>query len=211
VNNADRFFPVVPVDPISGTTTLELWGTKYPNPAASLLVWDAYDNELNQSITIEWPCEHEDLLFGGRYCPSSEASFPQAAQQQFEHGFMIWHEATRSDETKPGGTIYVFYEDGECEQFDDNWRADEPQNDPTLTPPKGLYQPIRGFGKVWRENERIREKLGWAIAPEQGFTGVWQDANPASLSSTQAYIQTIDGRIIALNHGPSNWDFREKY
>ncbi len=51
VNNADRFFPLVPVDPISGTTTLELWGTKYSNPAASLLVWDGG--------SILWPCHQQ--------------------------------------------------------------------------------------------------------------------------------------------------------
>jgi hypothetical protein len=210
VNNADRFFPVVPLDQMSGTITLELGGTKYPNPAASLNIWDANDNAVEQSITIEWPCEHEDVLFDGRYCPGVETRYPQAAQQQFERGFMIWHETLQSDEPGSSSAIYVLYENGACEQFDDTWRADEPDSDPALTPPEGLHQPVRGFGKVWRENESVREKLGWAVAPEQGFTGVWQDARPGSLSSTHAYIQTSDGRIIALSHGPTNWKFEEK-
>jgi hypothetical protein len=211
VGNTDRFFPVVPIDTDVGTMTLELHGTKYPNPAATLHIEDAEGHMLDQSITIEWPCsKHEDVLFGGRYCPSTEVRYPQAAQQQFEHGFMIWHAVTQPDETAPGGTIYVFYDDGKCEQFDDTWQANEPEYDPALTPPEGLYQPVRGFGKAWRENEGIREKLGWAVASEQGFTGIWQDASPSSLSATHEYIQTIDGRIIGLSHGPSNWSFWEK-
>jgi hypothetical protein len=38
--------------------------------------------------------------------------------------------------------------------------------------PPGNYVPIRGFGKVWREgtstrtSTSIRERLGWATAPE---------------------------------------------
>jgi hypothetical protein len=86
--------------------------------------------------------------------------------------------------------------------------AAEPENNPTLKPPERLCQPC-GFGKVWRENEGIREKLGWATTSEQGFTGVWQDASPTSLSATHEYIQTIDGQIIGLSHGPSNWSFWE--
>ena len=27
-------------------------------------------------------------------------------------------------------------------------------------------QPIRGFGKVWRDHEGLRDKLGWATAKE---------------------------------------------
>ena len=36
------------------------------------------------------------------------------------------------------------------------------------TPPAGLVEPVRGFGKVWRENPAVRQALGWATAPENG-------------------------------------------
>jgi len=39
------------------------------------------------------------------------------------------------------------------------------------TPPAGLFAPIRGFGKLWRENAHVRNTLGWATAPEQADRG----------------------------------------
>ncbi len=70
---------------------------------------------------------------------------------------MIWLEDNE--------TIHIFYEDGvgyypehypdwqgHFERFEDTWTPDEPESDPAVVPPEGLYQPIRGFGKVWREN-----------------------------------------------------------
>ena len=39
--------------------------------------------------------------------------------------------------------------------------------DPAITPPSGLRQPERGFGKVWREHPDLREQLGWALEKEQ--------------------------------------------
>jgi hypothetical protein len=29
---------------------------------------------------------------------------------------------------------------------------------------------VRGFGKVWRSEAAVRERLGWATAREQGIT-----------------------------------------
>jgi hypothetical protein len=34
--------------------------------------------------------------------------------------------------------------------------------DPKLTPPNGKRQPTLGFGKIWRENDAVRNALGWA-------------------------------------------------
>jgi uncharacterized protein with LGFP repeats len=35
---------------------------------------------------------------------------------------------------------------------------------------------VRGFGKVWREGTgvKVRERLGWATAPEKGAPGAYQ-------------------------------------
>jgi uncharacterized protein with LGFP repeats len=37
--------------------------------------------------------------------------------------------------------------------------------------------PQRGFNKVWCEGTgaRVRERLGWAVEPEKGGAGAWQD------------------------------------
>ena len=38
-----------------------------------------------------------------------------------------------------------------------------------LCPPCGLYQPKRGFGKVWRGSLDVRNGLGWGTTEERGF------------------------------------------
>lgn len=40
----------------------------------------------------------------------------------------------------------------------------------SLTPPEGLSQPVRGFGKVWREQlGRPQAEVGWALERERGY------------------------------------------
>ena len=48
------------------------------------------------------------------------------------------------------------------------------------TPPPGAYEPVSGFGKLWRgEIEALnagdlRTRLGWATAPESSFESAYQ-------------------------------------
>ena len=65
--------------------------------------------------------------------------------------------------------IYVFFDDGTFQQFDDTWHDGDPPNG-NMSPPPGLFEPQRGFGKVWREGTgaRVRERLGWATATRKG-------------------------------------------
>lgn len=79
---------------------------------------------------------------------------------------------------KPGsGAIWVltFDESGEGGtwlSFVDDWNSDsEIPFDLTVTQPAGLIQPVRGFGKVWRERltDEQRSGIGWATAPEIKF------------------------------------------
>jgi hypothetical protein len=116
---------------------------------------------------------------------------------------MIWLEAD--------GAIYVFYDEPPpgsvgVEQFQDSWTSAEPESDPTIVPPAGLYQAVRGFGKVWREFPQVREGLGWALAPEQGFEGALQhEHHEGSSSGTRTFVRTAGGRVIWWLH-PS-WGF----
>lgn len=45
---------------------------------------------------------------------------------------------------------------------------------PTATPPSGLYRPRRSLGRVWNDHPVVRDRLGWAIAPDQSHTGPFQ-------------------------------------
>ena len=95
--------------------------------------------------------------------------------QRFEHGAMLWVDIFYG----PGvylnyQDIYVLYDDGSFEKFDDDWDNTQPIDDPSIVPPDGFYQPVAGFGKVWREQPGVRDRLGWAIAPESSSDGVIQ-------------------------------------
>lgn len=99
--------------------------------------------------------------------PPTTASFP-GASQLFQSGSMIWVD-------EQGGQIYAFYSNGTFHRVDDTF---DPAIDPESggeTPPEGLQEPVRGFGKVWRTFEVTRTSLGWALADEAGVTVVAQE------------------------------------
>lgn len=87
------------------------------------------------------------------------------AQQDFEHGYMYWI-STRK-------VVWVLIVSpsnpnaGEWRIYNDTFVDGEPEVDPNLNPPNDkLYQPRRGFGKLWRETPGLRDALGWATTPE---------------------------------------------
>jgi hypothetical protein len=84
------------------------------------------------------------------------------AYQPYERGAMLWLG------TGENGTIYVFFNTGAYQQMVDTWREGLDPVAGGESPPNGLFEPIRGFGKIWREVASVREALGWATAPEQG-------------------------------------------
>jgi hypothetical protein len=95
-------------------------------------------------------------------CPVAEATATNAAFQSFEQGLMFWR-ADRRD-------IDVLHTDGWWAGYDDTWDESQPVDDSSLTPPKGLWQPVRGFGKVWRTSLRgPQANIGWALEPERGY------------------------------------------
>ena len=62
-----------------------------------------------------------------------------------------------------------------------------------LAPPAGLLEPIRGFGKVWRENQAVQDALGWATGIEQGNVATAQDFS----NGRMLYIP-VRGEILIL-------------
>ena len=63
----------------------------------------------------------------------------------------------------------------------DTWRDGDSAYDPTIVAPDGFYQPVRGFGKVWRERPGARDSFGWATAEEKGMTAVIQEFTGGSV------------------------------
>ncbi len=92
------------------------------------------------------------------------------AEQLFERGRMYY--------IQPLEQIWVLINDdtdgrsGLWAVYDDTWRDGLPESDPSIEVPEGFVQPIRGFGKLWRENDLVRNELGWGLGDEYGF---WVD------------------------------------
>ncbi len=133
-------------------------------------------------------------------CPTASAVTSSALVQLFEHGQMIWRQDRRQ--------IYASYDDGTWEVFEDTWEEGDPPFDPGLTPPAGMNQPLRQLGKVWREQPRVRERLGWATSDEIAFEGVFQSFERGELIARppgQVYALLEDLRLRELSLGRGIW------
>src|SRR5207302_8294342 len=103
-------------------------------------------------------------------CPTaSEIGIQRAAEEHFQGGYMFWRGDTN--------IIYVFIgtnNHGDVYQVADTWQDGDPTPPSGPIPPRGLYEPVRGFGKVWASDSGLRQALGWATDQESGITGAWQ-------------------------------------
>lgn len=102
--------------------------------------------------------------------PTPTLSQIQVAEQVFEHGRMMW--------IQPRKQIWVMIDDGtgkgQWSTFDDVYQDGESEFDPSLVPPEGKFQPERGFGKLWRENQTLLDTLGWGLTPEFGYVSNYE-------------------------------------
>jgi hypothetical protein len=94
-------------------------------------------------------------------CPLGSTLTYAAAIQTFERGMMIYVGSSPS-------AIYVLYNTGTYTRFADTWIDGVDPISGGEVAPSGLYEPIRGFGKVWRNDMTVRNGLGWATQPEAG-------------------------------------------
>jgi hypothetical protein len=127
-----------------------------------------------QTITVPLTCRFVwmDGHNSSASCPDTPPKTAQATYQAFERGYMVWHVDSMSNTTK---IVWIYFNELESFTTAPDFYAGE-----TLlfdeTPPEGLYQPINGFGSIWITYDNIRERLGWAIAPEQTYTMTYQYA-----------------------------------
>jgi len=135
-------------------------------------------------------------------CPASAEVTTQAAEQEFERGWAYWMQTTDK--------VYILYEDGQApawEVYDETWSTTEPEDDPSLTPPGGLQQPVRGIGKVWRTNTTVKDRLGWAAESELGFTATFQQESGADPQNV--FFSEPSNQLTRLESGGSSWRFGE--
>jgi hypothetical protein len=103
-------------------------------------------------------------------CAIAPATSSWVALQQFERGTMFWRQDTLE--------IAVLMSDATWTAYRDTWKEGQPASDPALAPPEQRYQPMRGFGKVWREQLGGAEaEIGWALDVEYGVETAIQTFN----------------------------------
>lgn len=131
------------------------------------------------------------------------------AEQGFERGRMFWLE--------PVNQIWVITQDETGRNawyvFQDTYEDSLPESDPDLTPPAGLMQPVRGFGKLWRENQAVQDLLGWAVESEFGYftryefqAGGFVDENNQYVPGPGAhFITTLDQQVVRFNEDERTW------
>ncbi len=155
-----------------------------------LFATDAAGNQVQQGLTRDIICPYT-YFFGGPYegetCPKEPARTVQAAFEAFENGVMLWRGDT--------GEIIVLYNDTHLvEHYRDTWQGEEVRV--PETPPDGLYQPVRGFGRLWVDNPQVRARIGWATTLEQGYTMTYQASG--DFKYTRSYMDWPDGTVIYL-------------
>lgn len=146
----------------------------------------------HESIYLEISCP-TTWFFGsapaeyGTTCPQDEVVTSQAAWQTFEHGSMMWNARTNE--------ILVLLANGHRLGSPNQWDSSMPEYDPSVIPPEGLYQPVRGFGLAWRD---ARDAIGWATAPEFAFNLTYQ-CSVYRYHELNCYYQDPNGRIIGTD------------
>lgn len=114
---------------------------------------------------------NDPILAGQIGCPFGDPPITaslSSAYQPFERGAMLWINDIIAH-------IYVLNSDGTFQRFDDTYTAGVDPESGGLAPPPGLVEPVRGFGKVWRDNPHVQTNLGWATALESGSTTTSQE------------------------------------
>jgi hypothetical protein len=184
-----------------------------------LTVFNNAGASTSATISIRFRCAYTFFFStNSRLCPDRPAQSTQAAEQVFEGGRMIWLEHAAplrqwgwSAEGKDDFVILVFYTQGYSgpawQMFVDAWREGEPDSDPNIVPPQGMYQPVRGFGKAWRAHPEVRQRLGWALGQEKGFSATYQQVSGLNSNDVCTYLVISDGRVISMCRKSGFWSF----
>lgn len=137
-------------------------GTPLPGlPTLTGLPLSPVNCPLSPPVTLAQYIGADPALAGQLGCAVGIAQFVNGGAQVFQGGEMYFVA------TNPK-YIYSFTVDGRFRRFVDTWVEGVDPNSGGETPPTGLIEPIRGFGKVWRLNPDVRAALGWAVTGELG-------------------------------------------
>ena len=150
--------PTPPSGGFSVATTVEVTGSVTVTATANCAVTPKRDFG---QVYVENPDVRRRLG-----CATGEEKAIQLSEESFENGVTFW----RSDNRQ----IYVLLTKGAWKVYRDTFsEADPPLA--AMAPPEGRFAPVRGVGKLWREDSNVRAALDWGIEPERGYAGQVQD------------------------------------
>ncbi|MGB1286385.1 MAG: hypothetical protein ACPG7F_07635 [Aggregatilineales bacterium] len=128
------------------------------------------------------------------------------ASQTFERGNMYW--------VQPVNQIWVTTTDVDGTNtwrvYEDTFEDGMPESDPELVAPEGLFQPIRGFGKLWRDNPDLRTDLGWATDGETGYNTRYEYTAGGEVTEDFEYVAAPGYHLIETNFGTLRFDEGER-
>jgi hypothetical protein len=141
-------------------------------------------------------------------CGGAPPIYSHAAAQRFERGLMIWIEEV--------DMFFVLLDDHNSRYFSGPLEllpGASVDNRVGGAPP-GFYEPISGFGLLWRgevkRSRDLREWLGWAVQPEFGFDTVYQRGLEGNWN-TSRYMRNADGNVIHVRSAayvlPLGWEY----
>lgn len=159
-----------------------------------------------QEVAVKFPCLNAYFFTSQELgqCPLGPARTARIVLQPFERGWMVWIGYDS------GGTVTVLYDGGRIATYPDTWTEAQPANDPTLTPPAYLLQPVRGFGLVWRTQPGVRDGLGWATLAEGPYeTQIQNRSTGGDWKAINYYFRLWDGRIVHVTGRtmPGQWEY----
>lgn len=102
----------------------------------------------------------DPLLAAQLGCATPSVFSFASASQLYQSGEMIWMAG-------PPSVIYALFSSARFQRYDDTFNAAFDPSSGGETPPSGLKEPVRGFGKVWRTFGEVRS-MGWAVMDEAG-------------------------------------------
>lgn len=132
----------------------------------------------------------------------------RVSEQLFERGRMYYFRDT--------GNIWIVTYSGTdrgiWSSTSNPYRDGDPVSDPSVIAPAGRYQPIYGFGKLWRESG-WRDRLGWGVTEEIYYNGRYEehpggtvDANGVYTSAPGYYLlESRSGSLMRFSRVDSSW------
>jgi hypothetical protein len=145
--------------------------------------------------------------------PTPVAAQIYVAEQRFEDGWMFW--------LQPVGQLWVLTvnekNEGVWSVYEDTFIEGDPEIDPEIVPPEEKYQPVRGFGKLWRENPEVRDALGWALDDELGHNTRYEYHAGGTVNEDIEYeqgpgyhlVESLFGDTFRFNEGSFTWQLAD--